>query len=79
MKQRNESPTLHSLIAFDATVKHGSMTLAAEELGISQPLVSQRIRALEEVLGGVLINRENKPMRCKQNGSYLGNLAQYGQ
>ncbi|WP_334064760.1 LysR substrate-binding domain-containing protein [Alteromonas genovensis] len=61
MKQRNEPPTLNSLIAFDATVKHGSMTLAAEELGISQPLVSQRIRALEEVLGGVLVNREHKP------------------
>jgi len=61
MKQRNESPTLNSLLAFDATVKLGSMTLAAEELGISQPLVSQRIRALEEVLGGVLINREHKP------------------
>ncbi|GGW77762.1 LysR substrate-binding domain-containing protein [Alteromonas halophila] len=73
MKQRNESPTLHSLIAFDATVKHGSMTLAAEELGISQPLVSQRIRALEEVLGGVLINRENKPTTPTLEGTKYHN------
>ena len=73
MKQRNESPTLHSLIAFDATVKHGSMTLAAEELGISQPLVSQRIRALEEVLGGVLINRENKPTTPTMAGTKYHN------
>lgn len=38
------------------------MTRAAEQLNISQPLISQRIRALEEVVGGILIDREHKPI-----------------
>lgn len=69
MNQRNESPTLHSLIAFEAAIRHGSMTRAAEELSISQPLISQRIRALEDVVGGILINREQKPIAPTMAGS----------
>ena len=33
-----------------------AMTDAADELGITQPLVSQRIRSLEEELGSVLLD-----------------------
>ena len=62
MKAINEPPTINSLIAFEHAIRLGSMTLAAKALNISQPLISQRIRALEEVVGGVLINREHKPI-----------------
>lgn len=57
-----EIPTLTSLIAFAATARLGSMTAAARELGITQPLVSQRIRALEDSVGGVLLDRTTKPV-----------------
>lgn len=42
-----ERPTLHALARFLATVEHGAMTAAAEAEGISQPVISARIRALE--------------------------------
>lgn len=44
------------------------MTRAADELGISQPLISQRIRSLEEVVGGVLVDREHKPIAATPAG-----------
>ena len=62
MKANNNQPTIHSLIAFETTIRLGSMTRAAESLSISQPLISQRIRSLEDIVGGVLINREHKPI-----------------
>ncbi len=62
MMKESELPTLSALQAFEASVRNQSMTAAAEELGITQPLVSQRIRSLEEVLGGVLIDRSVKPL-----------------
>lgn len=61
-------PTLSSLIAFESTVRLGSMTAAARDLGITQPLVSQRIRALEETLGGVLLDRTTKPITTTTAG-----------
>jgi DNA-binding transcriptional LysR family regulator len=68
MKQESNLPTLNSLVAFETSIRKGSMTLAAEELGITQPLVSQRIRSLEEVLGGILINRNQKPIAPTASG-----------
>ena len=53
---------MKALAAFEATVRLGSMSAAAKELCISQPLVSQRIRALEEELGVVLVDRTSKPV-----------------
>ncbi|MEC8081303.1 MAG: LysR family transcriptional regulator [Pseudomonadota bacterium] len=63
MMNESELPTSNSLLAFEATVRHGSMTAAADELGITQPLVSQRIRSLEEELGSVLLDRSRKPLK----------------
>jgi len=63
-----EAPNLNCLIAFESTVKHGSMTKAAALLGISQPLVSQRIRSLEESLGGTLVDRTKKPITPTAEG-----------
>ena len=68
MKKNVDLPTLTGLIAFEATVRNASMTLAAQELDITQPLVSQRIRALEELLGGVLIDRSRKPLAATAAG-----------
>jgi hypothetical protein len=40
------------LVAFEASVRHGSVTRAAEELSLAQPTVSCLIRKLSETLGG---------------------------
>jgi hypothetical protein len=42
---------LPQLIAFEACVRHGSVTRAAEELSLAQPTVSCLIRKLSETLG----------------------------
>lgn len=62
MLSDNALPSMKALAAFEATVRLGSMSAAAKELCISQPLVSQRIRALEEELGIVLVDRTSKPV-----------------
>lgn len=49
--------SLHQLTCFLATYEHGSLTRAAEELGYSQPSVSEQIRALEKTLGVQLFRR----------------------
>lgn len=68
MFDNHEKPSINSLVAFVETIKYGSMTKAATALGISQPLVSQRIRSLEECVGGVLVNRSKKPIIATQEG-----------
>ncbi|UMG93999.1 LysR family transcriptional regulator [Nocardioides sp. TF02-7] len=49
--------SLHQLACFLATYEHGSLTAAAEELGYSQPSVSEQIRALERRLDVQLFRR----------------------
>lgn len=50
-------PPLNGLIALEATARLKSVSLAAHELGISQPAISQRLRALERHFGRKLIER----------------------
>lgn len=53
----SDGPSFKALRAFEATIRLGSMTAAAREIGTSQPAVSQRIRHLEDTLGTPLIVR----------------------
>ncbi len=69
--REKDLPSLKSLAAFEATLQLGSITAAAAELGISQPLASQRIRALEDMLGCVLIDRSTKPVQATPLGRYF--------
>ena len=48
---------LNSLRALEATLRHGSFTVAADELGISPAAVGQRVRALENYIGKSLFDR----------------------
>ena len=56
---------------FYHVAKLGSITLAAEELFISQPAVSQAIKHLENCLGGSLFYRTPKGMRLTTEGELL--------
>lgn len=48
------------LTAFDRIVREGSFSQAARELHIAQPTISARLQALEQEVGGTLLNRSNQ-------------------
>lgn len=50
-------PPLTSLRVFEAAARHGSFTLAARELAVTQTAVSHQVRQLEEHLGTALFRR----------------------
>lgn len=50
-------PPFDALLAFDAVLRHRSMTAAATELGVTQSAVSHRIRRLEAFVGAPLLLR----------------------
>ena len=50
------------LAAFEACVRHGSVTRAAEELCLAQPTVSCLIRKLSDTLGGPVLATRNRRM-----------------
>src|SRR5204863_125201 len=59
VKERTEKHSfdvldLKSLRCFFSMAKHGSLTKAGIDLGISEPAVSQRVKSLEEELGAKL-------------------------
>lgn len=66
-------PPLHSLVFFEAAVRHLSFTAAALELGTSQPAVSQRIGLLEEDLGVPLFKRGHRGVSLTADGLQLFN------
>jgi DNA-binding transcriptional LysR family regulator len=55
------SVSLRALEIFASVASSGSMTAAAERLGVSQSAVSQAIRAFEEAIGHRLFDRSIRP------------------
>ena len=70
-KFRKSLPPLSSLLPFEATARLGSVTRAAEELGLTQAAVSRQIRALESNLGTPLFIRRNRAVFLTEDGSRL--------
>ena len=64
-------PPLSSLVAFDACARHLSITHAAEELAITQPAISRKIRGLEDDLGVALFKRGHRSLRLTADGERL--------
>lgn len=62
-------PSLSTLIAFEAAARHLSFTRAATELNLSQGAISQRIKALEELLGQRLFIRDGSTLRVSEAGT----------
>ncbi len=64
MRTRLDLPSLRQLRAFEAVARCNSIGGAAEELGLSQPAVTQMIAQLETVLAAGLLER-------RRSGSFL--------
>jgi len=67
---------LDQLQAFLAVVRSGGVRRASEQLRLTQPAVSARIKALEESLGVVLFERAATGMRLTKRGELLLNHTQ---
>jgi len=50
----------HHLLYFWTVVKHGGVSAAAKKLRVAQPTVSGQLRALEQSLGGKLLERRGR-------------------
>ncbi|OHV08394.1 LysR substrate-binding domain-containing protein [Kushneria phosphatilytica] len=61
-------PPMHTLVAFEAAVRHGSFTRAARELNLSQSALSRQILALEAYLGRTLFVREPRHLKLTRAG-----------
>ena len=57
---RKSVPSLNALVAFEAAARHRSITLAADELGVTQAAVSRQVSALEMELGTQLFLRKHR-------------------
>jgi LysR family glycine cleavage system transcriptional activator len=68
-------PPLKALRAFEAAARHLNVTRAAEELSVTQPAVTQQIRALEAFLGLQLVYRAGQGLALTPAGrSYADHL-----
>ncbi len=56
---------------FQAVVRCGSFTEAAQECYISQSAISQQIQALEQELGIKLLDRKNRKFSVTPAGEYF--------
>ncbi|MDQ6772185.1 MAG: LysR family transcriptional regulator [Candidatus Dormibacteraeota bacterium] len=68
--------TLQQLRAFLAVADLQSFSLAAHELGLSQPSISYQVKELEAALGVALLDRMGKRMRLTEAGDVLYDYAQ---
>ena len=71
MTKRHPLPPLQTLVFFEAAARHLSFTAAAQELGTSQPAVSNRISLLEQDLGVPLFQRRHRGVSLTADGSSL--------
>jgi DNA-binding transcriptional LysR family regulator len=70
--------SLSSLRAVEAVARHGSVTLAADELGVTPGAVSQQVLRAEAVLGLPLIDRSNRGMLPTPRGHEVAGLLTQG-
>ena len=73
MAERSFDPVL--LRTFLAVANGHSFTRAAEQLGLSQPTVSQHVRRLEEAAGRQLVRRDTRTVALTDNGEAMTGFA----
>lgn len=59
---------LPQILAFEACLRLGSVTRAAEELALAQPTVSGLLRKLSETMGGPVLQARNGRMEVTDAG-----------
>ncbi|MFT4792419.1 MAG: DNA-binding transcriptional LysR family regulator [Paracoccaceae bacterium] len=64
-------PPLRMLVTFEAVARLGTMREAASALNVTQPAVTQALRALEDHIGVTLMDRSRKPARLTAQGHFL--------
>jgi len=69
-------PPLKSLVAFEASARHLSLSCAARELGISREAVSRQIRVLEQHLGVKVFERLHRAIALTPSGRKLQPVVQ---
>ena len=65
---KNRLPPLQSLLAFEATARLGSLTLAADELALTQSAISHQILNLEAWVGQPLFRRIGRGVKLTAAG-----------
>ncbi|KLN60480.1 hypothetical protein WH96_12240 [Kiloniella spongiae] len=65
-------PSLSSLRAFEAVVRHRNLSHAAKELNVTHAAVAQQIKKLEEWFGTTLTQREGRGVVPTESGLRLG-------
>jgi DNA-binding transcriptional LysR family regulator len=66
-----KTASFRQLVTFASVARHGSVTLAADELHLSQSAVSIQIAALEESAGAPLVERTGRGVRLTEAGELL--------
>ncbi len=69
--RQRRSFDLRQLECFCAVARTGSFTLAAEEMGMAQPSLSEQINKLEKALGGALFERLSRRIELTAPGETL--------
>ena len=73
---RFKSITLQQMEAFISLVKEGSFSRAAKKMLLTQPALTKNIKNLEDVLGVVVVNRNNAGIVLTPGGKILYNYAE---
>ncbi|WP_162409760.1 LysR substrate-binding domain-containing protein [Acuticoccus sediminis] len=68
---RRNLPPLRLMTAFEAVIRSGGIQNAALELNVTQPAVSQAVRALEDHVGVKLFDRNVRPATPTESGHSL--------
>lgn len=70
-RMRRDLPPLQTLVAFEAAARLRSFTLAASELNLTQPAISQQVKLLEHRLGVTLFRRSNNQIELTEQGEHF--------
>lgn len=71
-------PALRLLTTFEAVARHGTMRVAAARLNVTEPAISQALKALEAHVGTSLINRATRPAQLTEAGELLARAVRDG-
>lgn len=78
MRESRQLVPLHRLAVFEVAARHGSFSMAARELGMTQSAVSHQIADLEAELGIQLFQRVWRGVTVTEAGGFLFEAARRG-